>query len=176
MSSRINICDIVFGHFRTLRQTSNNKIGLLELLIFIILPIILSIAIIFVPLQNKEIISLLVNLGSIFSALLLSVLVLVFDQEQKLEDRKEIAEEKGKAVDPLFPTKKTLLEELYYNISYSVFCSIALVSLCLLYSSIKYIYILHGFILKPLIAFMLINILLNILMILKRMHTLLVNR
>ncbi|MDT1888187.1 hypothetical protein FPK60_23265, partial [Acinetobacter baumannii] len=95
--------------------------------------IILSIAIIFVPLQNKEIISLLVNLGSIFSALLLSVLVLVFDQEQKLEDRKEIAEEKGKAVDPLFPTKKTLLEELYYNISYSVFCSIALVSLCLLY-------------------------------------------
>ncbi|NNP75530.1 hypothetical protein A7P54_03735 [Acinetobacter sp. Ac_3412] len=175
MSSRINLCDIVLGHFRTLKQT-NNKFGTAELLVFIVIPIVLSISIIFIPLNSKDIISLLVNLGSIFSALLLSVLVLVFDQEQKLEDRKEIAEEKGRAIDPLFTTKKILLEELYYNISYSVFCSIVLVTLCLVYSTVKHVDILHSFILKPLIAFMLINILLNILMILKRMHALLVNR
>lgn len=175
MSSRINICDIVLGHFRTLRQT-NNKMGKVELLVFILVPIILSVGIIFIPLNNKEIISLLVNLGSIFSALLLSVLVLVFDQEQKLEDRMEIAVEKGRAVDPLFAIKKAVLEELYYNISYSIFCSIMLVTLCLVYSTVKHVPILHAYILKPIIAFMLINILLNILMILKRMHTLLVNR
>ena len=176
MSNRINIYDIVIGHFRTLRQTSNNKIGVVEFLVFIVIPIALSIVIIFIPLNSKDLISLLVNLGSIFSALLLSVLVLVFDQEQKLDDRKEIAEEKGKAIDPLFDVKKSVLEELYYNISYSILCSILLVSLCLIYTSIKYITIFHGYILKPLIVFILINLLLNILMILKRMHTLLVNR
>lgn len=176
MSNRINICDIVIGHFRTLRQTSNNKIGITEFLVFIVIPIAFSIAIVFIPLNSKDIISLLVNLGSIFSALLLSVLVLVFDQEQKLEERREIAEEKGKAIDPLFDIKKSVLEELYYNISYSIFCSIILVSLCLVYTSLKYVSVLHGYILKPLIVFILINLLLNILMILKRMHTLLVNR
>jgi uncharacterized Tic20 family protein len=176
MSNRINICDIVIGHFRTLRQTSNNKIGITEFLVFIVLPIAFSIAIVFIPLNSKDIISLLVNLGSIFSALLLSVLVLVFDQEQKLEERREIAEEKGRAIDPLFDIKKSVLEELYYNISYSIFCSIILVSLCLVYTSLKYVSVLHGYILKPLIVFILINLLLNILMILKRMHTLLVNR
>ena len=124
MSNRINIYDIVIGHFRTLRQTSNNKIGVVEFLVFIVIPIALSIVIIFIPLNSKDLISLLVNLGSIFSALLLSVLVLVFDQEQKLDDRKEIAEEKGKAIDPLFDVKKSVLEELYYNISYSILCSI----------------------------------------------------
>ncbi len=87
-----------------------------------------------------------------------------------------MAEEKGKAIDPLFDVKKSVLEELYYNISYSILCSILLVSLCLIYTSIKYITIFHGYILKPLIVFILINLLLNILMILKRMHTLLVNR
>jgi hypothetical protein len=176
MSNRINIYDIVIGHFRTLRQTRNNKIGVVEFLVFIVIPIALSIAIIFIPLNSKDLISLLVNLGSIFSALLLSVLVLVFDQEQKLDERKEMAEEKGKAIDPLFDVKKSVLEELYYNISYSILCSILLVSLCLIYTSIKYITIFHGYILKPLIVFILINLLLNILMILKRMHTLLVNR
>lgn len=176
MSNRINICDIVVGHFRTLRQNSTDRIGFIEFLVFIAIPIGLSISIIFIPLNNKDIVSILVNLGSIFSALLLSVLVLVFDQEQKLEDRCEIAEEKGKAIDPLFDIKKSLLGELYYNISYSILCSIFLVSLCLVYSSLKYQMILHSYILKPLIVFILANLLLNILMILKRMHTLLVNR
>lgn len=176
MSNRINICDIVIGHFRTLRQTRNNKIGITELLVFIVLPVVLSISIVFIPLNSKDIISLLVNLGSIFSALLLSVLVLVFDQEQKLEERRELAEEKGRAIDPLFDVKKSVLEELYYNISYSIFCSILLVSLCLVYTSLKYEILLHSYVLKPLIVFILVNLLLNILMILKRMHTLLVNR
>lgn len=176
MSNRINICDIVIGHFRTLRQTRNNKIGITELLVFIVLPVVLSISIVFIPLNSKDIISLLVNLGSIFSALLLSVLVLVFDQEQKLEERRELAEEKGRAIDPLFDVKKSVLEELYYNISYSIFCSILLVSLCLVYTSLKYEVLLHGYVLKPLIVFILVNLLLNILMILKRMHTLLVNK
>lgn len=176
MSSRINLCDIVWGHYRTLRQENSTKIGFAEYLVFLILPIILSVVIVFLPLNSKDIISLLVNLGSIFSALLLSVLVLVFDQEQKLDDRKEVAIQKGQAEDPLFATKKEVLGELYYNISFSVLCSILLVTLCLTYSSIKYMPYIHGYILKPLIVFILINILLNVLMILKRMHTLLISR
>ena len=100
------------------KMNQHKRKSWLEFLVFIVLPIILSITITFIPLNSKEIISLLVNLGSIFSALLLSVLVLVFDQEQKLEERRQLAEEKGKAIDPLFDVKKSVLEELYYNISY----------------------------------------------------------
>ncbi len=54
MSNRINIYDIVIGHFRTLRQTRNNKIGVVEFLVFIVIPIALSIAIIFIPLNSKD--------------------------------------------------------------------------------------------------------------------------
>lgn len=175
MSTRINIHEIICGHFCTLKS-SNGKIPFIELLVFIILPIALAIAIVFIPLNSKDAISLLVNLSSIFSALLLSVLVLIFDQEQKLEDKRNLAIKLNEAEDPLFSEKKTLLEELYFNISYSIFCSVSLLTVCLIYGILKYIPILHPYILKPFIAFFLVNLLLNTIMILKRMHTLLISK
>lgn len=175
MSNRINIYEIVSGHIRTLKN-SENKIPFLELLVFILLPIVIAVAIIFIPLNSKDAISLLVNLSSIFSALLLSVLVLIFDQEQKLEDKKNLSSRLNEAQDPLFNEKKKLLEELYFNISYSIFCSVSLLTFCLAYGIIKYIPIFHPYILKPLIAFFLVNLLLNTIMILKRMHSLLIAR
>ncbi|MCF6615531.1 hypothetical protein IHV42_30340, partial [Escherichia coli] len=92
MSSKINICEVLIGHFRTLKNADTNKISLWDIFTFIILPFIISAA--FSLLGSgitKDLISLLVNFSAILTALLLSVLVLVYDQESKIRQRKATA-------------------------------------------------------------------------------------
>jgi hypothetical protein len=174
MSSKINILGIITGHFNTLRE-ADGKRSVPDFITFIILPITLSIiSIIFSFNLNNELSSLLVNFGSIFTALLLSVLVLVYDQESKLEDKKETV--------GLYDEKKELLSQLYYNISYSILCSLALVVLCFLHAvllNVETVFTISQFtitikydiyLLTPLVVLVISNLFLNILMIVKRMH------
>jgi hypothetical protein len=180
MSSKINIIEIVTGHFDTLRE-SDGKRSKSDLVTFFVFPFFIG----FVSALSgfnldTNLSSLLVNFGSIFTALLLSVLVLVYDQETKLNDRSKS--------DAFFDLKKELLSQLYYNISFSILCSVALVLLCFFHSviagvhtninigkyavTIKY----DVYIVTPVVVFFAANLFLNILMIVKRMHTLLVSR
>jgi len=119
----------------------------------------------------------LVNFGAIFTALLLSVLVLVYDQESKLSA--------VKGSDPLYDAKKTLLRQLYYNICFSIISSIFLVGLCFIHSvldgvvssfdvggvNVKINYAKYFF--TPLVIFVVANLMLTIVMIVKRMHAML---
>lgn len=126
MSSKINIKGIITGHFNTLRDNQGRR-SIADLLTFVILPVGFAITSLLVGFNlNKDLSSLLVNFGSIFTALLLSVLVLVYDQESKLEEKK--------AKDAFYEDKKQLLHQLYYNISYSILCSMALVLFCFVHS------------------------------------------
>ncbi len=119
----------------------------------------------------------LVNFGAIFTALLLSVLVLIYDQESKLESKK--------GVDPLYESKKKLLSQLYYNICFSILSSIVLVALCFVHSVVyrmKYDlgigdsvfqFSYAKYVVTPLVIFVTANLLLTIVMIVKRMHAML---
>lgn len=177
MSTKLNISEIIKGHFRTLKS-ANGKTSFLDFLVFIAIPILLAImSIIFKADLNAELRSLLVNFGAIFTALLLSVLVLVYDQENKYSSTK--------SNDPLSGRKNILLRELYYNISYSIVCSIGLVIFSMSHTllgttTIKYSILTFGVdttlgvsILTPLVIFFSVTIFLNVLMIVKRMHVLL---
>lgn len=188
MSSKINICGVLKGHFKTLKDVGSDKISRWDMFTFIFLPLI--VAIVFPLLGDgitKDLISLLVNFSAILTALLLSVLVLVYDQETKIRQ--------NKTTDTFYTSKKKLLTELYYNICYSIICGVFLVVLCFITSlfplndsgyffSASHIFTLESlnivinyttfkFILCPLIIFTCVHLILNIIMIVKRMHALL---
>lgn len=177
MSSKINVIEIISGHIKTLNDPKG-KIYTADLFVFYLLPLLLAILSIYHNFNlDKDITSLLVNFGAIFTALLLSVLVLVYDQESKIELVKK--------TDSLYEVKKNLLRELYYNISYSILCSVFLVLLCFFHSVVNGYWIeisvfetqitmkFDVFVATPLVVFITSNLFLNIIMIVKRMHTLL---
>ena len=180
MSSKINIYEIAKGHFDTLRD-SDGKRSYIDLFTFILIPLAFGVVSALLSFNlNKDLSSLLVNFGSIFTALLLSVLVLVYDQESKLEDRKD--------KDGFYNSKKVLLNQLYYNISYSILCSVALVLLCFVHSVIlglqsSFSLLSHAFTIRydmlfitPFVVIVTTNLFLNIIMIVKRMHALLISQ
>ncbi|EXC24852.1 hypothetical protein RFY44_05765 [Acinetobacter bereziniae] len=200
MSKKINILSIITGHCASLRN-SDKSFNLIDFITFFIAPLVLAtLGMSYVQKLTDGTISLLVNFGSIFTALLLSVLVLIFDQENKADEQyekylifKEDLEKNPKLsdsaayswifsrnLDENYFIKKDLLKELYYNISFSIVVSLLLVLFCLIYSNINLLtnvnYQMYSIkILVFLISFLMITIFLNILMIVKRMHVMLTN-
>lgn len=184
MSSKINICEILLGHIKTLKDNSTGKVSKWDIFTFFIIPIIISIfTIVFKFKFSSDLISLLVNFGSIFTALLLSVLVLVYDQSSKLKDKEK---ELGRNI--TIEVKRGLLDQLYYNICYSIITAISLVVVCFLESicrgkttlielplnqPISFCIDVNTYIVTPLVSFIIVHLILTIIMIVKRMHALL---
>jgi len=93
MSSKINVIEIIKGHFNTLRISDHGALNKIDMLTFYIIPILIAVIGIWNDFSlDNNLRALLINFGSIFTALLLSVLVLVlvFDQETKLDDKKAL--------------------------------------------------------------------------------------
>ncbi|HGF7509130.1 TPA: hypothetical protein AB5A35_001024 [Vibrio cholerae] len=179
MSSKINVCNIILGHLKTLNDVSSSKFSFIDLFTFFIVPLLFG-ALVFVSgfKFNDSLISLLVNFGAIFTALLLSVLVLVYDQSSKLSERNEI-----KAVS-FYDVKKLLLDQLYYNICYSIVLALLLIFMCFLESitrdKLLDLAFIGGFkldisiyVFTPIVVFISVHLILTIIMIVKRMHVLL---
>lgn len=191
MSSKINIMGIVTKHYASLFERGDFLSHLVDCATFIFIPLSLSVlGFIFDVSLTDNAISLAVNFGAIFTALLLSVLVLVYEQESKLRDKekvflKEQDDAEGETVgysfvDPNFKNKLGLMKSLYLNISYCIIISILLVAFSatsLIIQSIKVkgdlIIIMNGVLFNPLIIFLLSHIIVNILMVVKRMYVLL---
>lgn len=180
MSSKINVRGIISGHINTLKDASTSKQSFIDIAVFFLMPFLIALGFAFFKVSlSKEIASLLVNFGSIFTALLLSVLVLVYDQSNKLKEKD--------SHDILIKTRMSLLNELYYNICYAIIISIMLVLACLVHTILfdktstfdipKTTYQINMnyglYIFGPIIIFLTSNVILTIVMIVKRMHTLL---
>lgn len=181
MSSKINIWSIVSGHIMTLKDSSSGRVSFLDYATFYGVPF--AVAVLFSILGIKvtsDANSLLVNFGAIFTALLLSVLVLVYDQGEKLRVAKVEQTQKHN-----IELKKSLLDQLYYNICYAIVVAVTLVFLCLVYTFLpdkNYIVTFKQqvfsfdfklYLASPFILIVVLNLLLTILMVVKRMHTLL---
>ncbi|PFG10681.1 hypothetical protein [Marinobacter sp. LV10MA510-1] len=180
MSSKINIWSIVTGHITTLNDASSGRVSVIDYFTFYGIPLALAFFLSFLGIKvTGDANSLLVNFGAIFTALLLSVLVLVYDQGEKLRD---VSGEKSKHNIEL---KKKLLEQLYFNICYAIVVSVILVFFCLVYtflpddvfsvsiSKLTFNADLKLYLVSPVILMVVMNLLLTILMVVKRMHTLL---
>lgn len=189
MSNKINMISIIKAHYNTLRDAGTKKISLGDVITFIIFPVMMScLSIVFFFNLNKDLDSLLVTFGAIFTALLLSVIVLIYDQENRVLDKLRVyPEEVGETT----KYKLSLLKELYHNIAYAILSSLFLVALSFIHAivpipdpkSIFTIYIrsyqiklsIATSVVTPIIVFVAINIFLTILMVIKRLYLILVN-
>lgn len=180
MSSKLNIIGILAGHYGTLSGI-NKKTLPADKLCFFGIPLFIAFLGVAFQLSLKESqISLLVNFGAIFTALLLSVLVLVYDQENKSRAIKSALESSGKAVPPGYGVRIELLRELYLNLSYSILIALLLIAVCFLGSLIGDIKIykpwgitLSVISFTPIALFLVTNLMLTIVMVVKRLHVLL---
>lgn len=199
MSNKINILCIVKAHFNTLKDISKKGMSKLDITTFIVFPISLSLFSAYKNFNlNKDLDSLLVNFGAIFTALLLSVIVLIYDQENRTIEK---VRSNADSVGEVSQNKLLLLKELYHNISYAILCSLALVVLTFIHSTFPPLtpeiidnsrvfinYKIRDFninfsftftwattIISPLIVFVTANIVLTIVMIVKRLYLILIN-
>lgn len=110
MSSKINISSIVKAHFSTYKDQNNNKYDLMDILTFIVLPIFISIFLVFVLKFNlfeyKEMIRSLVGGLAIFVGLLFNALVMIINIFRTSQKDDVI--------------KNDVIKELIANISFSI--------------------------------------------------------
>lgn len=159
MFNKINVMEIVEKHLSTLKNQRTNKIHLPDVVLFILLPFLLSLILVcFSNLLNKDIANILVTAFSIFAGLLLNLLLIVFDLVDKQgNNNKNI---------------RNALEELYFNISFCILISILSIFLLLaLFINIKYVWYLN--LLSFLVYYFLFVFIFTLLMVLKRIHKML---
>lgn len=173
MSAKINVFFIIIGHIKTLKSAGEESLNFSDIFTFFIFPLLISATGVYSGFQlNNDFVSILINFGSIFTALLFSVLVLIYDQENKLLDK----ESNGQAVRHI-ETKKTILKQLYFNISYCIINSVILVVFStagLIFEKGEVLgFSVNSYLLTPICMFIALNLVFTILMIVKRMHRLL---
>lgn len=187
MSGKINVFGIIVDHVKTLSDTTG-KLLKLDIFVFYVIPFLFGILSVLVGYNlSDDVVSMLVNFGSIFTALLLSVLMLVYEQRNRLDDRN--ASLAGSGGVPFYPEKKLLLDQLYSNISYAVVLSMFLVLFSFAHSICdgKELSLCGGWffnyenrfcawILTPILMFLATNLILTIFMIVKRTYALLTMR
>jgi hypothetical protein len=180
MSSKINFFKIISGHLWTLKDSSTDKISLWDLFLFIAFPILLSIfsgwKTFIIP---DDVVSNLLNIGVLLSALLLNLLVIVYTLKEKLPKVDSNIDGWEK-----LQLKHNAIKELYYNISASVLTAFFVLVLSVTHNllisftniTIKSITIpsLNGNIFDPILIFFTINLALTFLMIIKRTYLLLI--
>ncbi|QIA76679.1 hypothetical protein [Rodentibacter caecimuris] len=176
MSNKINVFVIIKDHLRTLKNYSNGKTSLIDVSILLLLPLIFVIGLAFYKYTiNKEFVSLVVNFSSIVTSLLISVLVLIYDQYSKIDTQ---------------TLKKEVLGQLFSNVSYTILMGIITVVFCLLLNiyptdktgnyeisaitfSIKEYEVsinLMIVLFTPFILFFLLQMILTLFMVLRRLH------
>jgi hypothetical protein len=115
--------------------------------------------------------------------------MLIHEQDNKLDDKKAQIDKDNQRNNtsetiPFFDIKKEIIKQLYYNVSYCIVFSIVLVFIatidCITASSKAVIFDfdvinISIYLLTPLAVFFSLNLVLTIVMIVKRMHKLLMN-
>ncbi len=163
--NKINVSRIIRDHIGTLIDAQTRKISVWDLILFFVLPAIAAVLILFVmgtPI-DRPISNILITSLSVFSGLLLNLLLLIYDLVMK-----EV-QESGQEQEPT--PKGQLLREIVANISYSILVSVFCVAILL----IAYLDIGSGVFLKIFsfsVYFLVIQFLLTLFMVLKRVHVL----
>lgn len=166
MSSKINISQIVIDHLSTLRNENTGKISAVDIMIFLLVPLILAVISYLVGWSlSKDATNLVVTAMSIFAGLMINVLVLIYTVALNTKPTDETVEE---AI-----LEKRFLRQIFANISFSICTSVLIVVVL----SCSYFLEAKAQLLVTSIAFLLLgNFLLTLLMTLKRLHILLSKR
>lgn len=179
MFNKISITAIVKDHVSTLRNSRTGRLHYPDVFLFIILPAIVSILLVHLGIHlNDPLVNALITSFSIFSALLFNLLLLVYDISGKeAVSAATISDpvEKKKAV-----RRRSLLREIYINVSFSILVSTMAVALLLGYFlKIDMCAFLNvdacpiGWLLPCIIYYFSVQFLLTLFMVLRRVYVLL---
>lgn len=138
--NKINFIHIIRGHFGTLKDQKGNLIWG-DIIVHMLLPIIVAELICYYdgPMQPQTA-SILVNFGAITTALLMSAIVMIYDQKQKIKARlvnlqketqsgyRNVASRYAES-EPQLQIELCLYDQLCKNISYAILSSIMIVIL-----------------------------------------------
>lgn len=161
---KINVSSIVLDHLGTLKEIDSQSPSKYDLSLFFVFPLLISILFSVLNIRlDKDLVSILINVFAIFAGLLLNLLILMYDVISK-QSGSNSKEEKDKI-------KFRLLKEIYYNISFGIFLSLVIVVIL----SISMIFLSKPFnsFLSFVVFALSILFVLTLLMILKRIHSLL---
>jgi len=153
MLSKIDLTKIVKDHLSTLKHHGEKRKSKSDIFLFYGTPIILLSIVLFKNFTfTEEQINILITVFSIFTGLLLNLLLLIYDIVLKISSPK---------------LKEQFLKEIYSNISYTILLAIVIIIL-LFISCVN-----SNFILSSLAVALILQFVLTLLMILKRVHILL---
>lgn len=158
MFSKINISTVLRKHFATLKNDNTQKLDWDDYLLFLVLPIFISIVLIYFDcLLSDQLINIVVSSLSILVGLLFNIIVLLFDIIKRDSQQK---------------IKNEILKEILANISFTIFISLISIIITLIsYINIIWLKVTTNAILY----FLLCLFFLTVLMILKRMFKLFEN-
>jgi len=173
MYSRLNFSSIIEGHHNTLKG-AKGKIPLGEKIEFFAIPIIISLVTAFFKHINDEITNILTICLSVLIGLLLNLLVLILSNVQSKDKVLDLTNRRNRL---------DLIEETFYNISFTILLSIMaliailLMNMCLFDFKIRIglfevinLKLITLFIFSAVIYFLNIKIFINLFMVLKRMN------
>lgn len=163
MFSRINIWLIVLDHIKTMRNFETDKISIEDVLLFLVAPVGGAVLLVFRLQFRLDIDSTnaLITSLSLFSALLFNLLLLIFDILRKEKDNRRNS-----------PLRMQFLSQIYSNVSFGILVAVISIALLLLLF-IRIDILLVVDMLNLIIDVLVINFILTMLMILKRVHILL---
>lgn len=171
MANKLDVRCIIKDHVKTLVDCKNKQ-SLWDILSFLVIPFLCAFLWSFKGWKlSGDMLNIFVNIGSIFTALFISVLVMISDQCQKLTDKlKALPAEHDETYRELLDERREFMKELFINITYIIIISIFLLTFSLIYQCLNNAKWYSEWVVMPICIFLISNLLLTSLMIIKRTY------
>jgi hypothetical protein len=172
MLTRINILKIISDHFKTLSSIngSSKNITLSDIILFLFLPLFISICLVLRDYTFKEQLGNLIAGISIFGGFLFNLLAIIYSQLENIEKNNL------KQNNDFYDLKKRFVDEIHINISFCIVLSIFII-IGLFISTIDFPIKKFSFIFNKVVIgidyFLLILFCLSLLMVINRVYILL---
>jgi len=126
--NKINIFWIIRNHVNSLKDDGETSLSRGDIYLHFVFPLVISFFICFYfNVMPSSVVGIMVNFGSITTALLMSAAVMVYDQKSKIIEKKEIETIEDKKA--TYNKNIALYKELCQNICFAIFTSILIVIL-----------------------------------------------
>lgn len=124
--NKINVFWLIKNHISSLKDDGSTKLSFIDLTLHFLFPIAASgLVCFFFKVMPSSVVGIMVNFGSITTALLMSAVVMVYDQKSKIIEKKD----KETVADKITTYSKNiaLYKELCQNICFAILTSIIIV-------------------------------------------------
>jgi hypothetical protein len=172
MTNKINILQVVSRHFDTFRHFDSRKLRGRDIALFFGIPLALSLCSAkYSYAFSDTTISNLLNVEALLSGLLLNLLVLVYSLKEKTP--KTNVEVEGWED---LQIKHRVVNEVYFNVAFSTLSAFIMLIFTVLHSFFVNLtlggFVINAHLIDPIIIFLGLNLILNFLMIIKRISVL----